>query len=283
MLLKNGSKSGKVKELQQKLKDLHYYVGKIDGIFGPKTESAVHKFQTDNKLKIDGVVGDKTWAALDLLDACKKPTENYPYSDETFAMVKSIAPLVLQYSSRLHVPPVAVAGSIADEYNTRRGIKLIVDWFQDEILLNWMPNIFIELDAKIAFQSKLLNATKHDIGIGNIKLETAKEIYKRYKYKITRKNLDYSDIVDYMRTDEGTVYIVSLVIKKASQDLASYVNGYSAEKKEAVYVTYYKQGSRYIQRFKNNPSKDPNRTIEPGEGCRVWFQRNRFLEILGVR
>jgi peptidoglycan hydrolase-like protein with peptidoglycan-binding domain len=36
----------------------------VDGIFGPKTESAVKAFQTKFKLVVDGIVGPITWNTL---------------------------------------------------------------------------------------------------------------------------------------------------------------------------------------------------------------------------
>ena len=55
MLLKKGDKNEQVRQLQVKLG--------VDpvGTFGPKTEEAVKKFQTDNGLTADGLVGDMTW------------------------------------------------------------------------------------------------------------------------------------------------------------------------------------------------------------------------------
>lgn len=58
MILRRGSRGSKVRELQTLLEL------KADGIFGPGTESAVKKFQKENKLKDDGVVGSKTWTIL---------------------------------------------------------------------------------------------------------------------------------------------------------------------------------------------------------------------------
>lgn len=54
-----------VKEVQCRLAAKGYAeVGAADGVFGPKTDAAVRRFQRDNKLVADGIVGPKTWAAL---------------------------------------------------------------------------------------------------------------------------------------------------------------------------------------------------------------------------
>ena len=46
--------------------DVHgFSCGKVDGIYGPKTEAAVRSFQGAMGLDTDGICGSKTWAALD--------------------------------------------------------------------------------------------------------------------------------------------------------------------------------------------------------------------------
>lgn len=64
-LKRSGVYNPYVKILQDALNK--YYkvnVVKVDGYFGPITESWVVKFQEEKKLKIDGIVGPKTWGAL---------------------------------------------------------------------------------------------------------------------------------------------------------------------------------------------------------------------------
>lgn len=53
-----------VKLVQQKLKNWGYYTGSVDGIYGPKTISAVKYFQRRNGLVVDGIVGNKTLSAM---------------------------------------------------------------------------------------------------------------------------------------------------------------------------------------------------------------------------
>ena len=52
-----------VKELQTNLNRFGFNLN-VDGVFGSKTEAAVHQFQLDHNLASDGIVGPQTWAAL---------------------------------------------------------------------------------------------------------------------------------------------------------------------------------------------------------------------------
>ena len=63
-VLKQGSLGSLVKTVQTKLKNWGYYTGSVDGIYGPKTVSAVKYFQRVNGLTQDGIVGAKTAAAM---------------------------------------------------------------------------------------------------------------------------------------------------------------------------------------------------------------------------
>lgn len=59
-----GSSGAEVREIQTRLKKWKYYDGKIDGIYGEKTKSAVKKFQKNNNLTVDGICGKKTLAKM---------------------------------------------------------------------------------------------------------------------------------------------------------------------------------------------------------------------------
>ena len=52
-----------VRKIQYLLRQRGSTIG-VDGIFGPKTDEAVRKFQQSNGLVVDGIVGPKTWAKL---------------------------------------------------------------------------------------------------------------------------------------------------------------------------------------------------------------------------
>ncbi len=62
--LRRGSKGQSVSELQQRLKARGFDPGQVDGIFGPRTDSAVRAFQRARRLTVDGIVGPQTWGAL---------------------------------------------------------------------------------------------------------------------------------------------------------------------------------------------------------------------------
>jgi hypothetical protein len=91
---------------------------------------------------------------------CPKPTENYPFDDKVFTYIHEIAPLILKYSAKYDVPPIAVAGGIANEYNTRfctgsylfKG-KFIVDFLQDKVFPKIPAPYVDEKGIPICFQA----------------------------------------------------------------------------------------------------------------------------------
>lgn len=66
VLSKLGSRGDEVRRIQTKLKQLGYYKGTVDGIYGTLTRSAVKAFQKSCGLTADGVVGPKTLLYLGL-------------------------------------------------------------------------------------------------------------------------------------------------------------------------------------------------------------------------
>lgn len=64
-LLRKGVKGEDVKELQKKLTEVGFYIGTIDGSFGPATDKAVKAFQSSKGLVADGIVGPATFNMLD--------------------------------------------------------------------------------------------------------------------------------------------------------------------------------------------------------------------------
>lgn len=74
-ILMRGMEGEDVLLVQERLRELGYYLGNADGIFGLQTRTAVYAFQRAHKLsKIDGKVGPQTIAALFASDAIVKPT-----------------------------------------------------------------------------------------------------------------------------------------------------------------------------------------------------------------
>ena len=72
--LKRGSSGERVTALQQKLKNLGYYSGTVDGDYGDGTVKAVKAFQSRNGLTADGVAGEATLKLIHSGNAKKAAT-----------------------------------------------------------------------------------------------------------------------------------------------------------------------------------------------------------------
>jgi len=66
-ILQPGDSGPVVEALQKALKKMSsspgdaFDLGPVDGIFGPRTETAVRAYQTERGVAVDGIVGDQTW------------------------------------------------------------------------------------------------------------------------------------------------------------------------------------------------------------------------------
>ena len=61
--LRQGSQGSEVTFAQTRV-DAHGFHCDADGVFGPKTDDAVRRFQAANNLAVDGIVGPRTWSEL---------------------------------------------------------------------------------------------------------------------------------------------------------------------------------------------------------------------------
>ena len=84
--LRYGANGEEVKKLQSRLKELGYDLGDagVDGIFGPKTEAALKKFQEEYGLAIDGVYGKLSHTKLGELFE-KRLVRKFEESEITFS------------------------------------------------------------------------------------------------------------------------------------------------------------------------------------------------------
>ena len=89
-LSKYGSRSEEVRQIQQKLKELGYYTGNVDGIFGTQTKNAVVNFQKSKGLSADGIAGPKTLAALGIGQAANGSGSTSGFTENEIALLARI-------------------------------------------------------------------------------------------------------------------------------------------------------------------------------------------------
>jgi len=158
--LKYGDNDWKVKALQQRLTDLNYFVGSVDGDFGPSTRAAVLAFQADNALPTTGVVDAATEAAL--ATAPPKPVsearQNKTVDDlaksgsataQTSFSISRWAKVILGVGAAGAADNTGLiesAKSVTDNYETVKGImetlQEAITWGHEHI---WLVLVFVAI------------------------------------------------------------------------------------------------------------------------------------------
>lgn len=90
VLSKLGSRGDEVRRIQRKLRDLGFYSGAVDGIYGVNTRSAVKRFQSSVGITADGIAGSKTLLYLGLGGSNSGGGNGYSSSD-IYLLAKVIA------------------------------------------------------------------------------------------------------------------------------------------------------------------------------------------------
>lgn len=80
-LSKLGSRGEEVRKIQKKLKELGFYKGSVDGIYGTSTKKAVTAFQKNCGITADGIAGAKTLKFLGLGSSSSSSSSAYTNSD----------------------------------------------------------------------------------------------------------------------------------------------------------------------------------------------------------
>ena len=156
-----GSRGDNVVQVQQALNSKGYWCGTADGIFGPKTYSAVIRFQREAGLDVDGIVGPQTKKALGYSSPTYTPSRgtrtltlvatgycscakcNYPYGGQPSYLgyplkrgIVAVDPRVIPMGTRLYIEGYGSAIA-ADQGNAIKGNRIDLCFSTHQEALNW--------------------------------------------------------------------------------------------------------------------------------------------------
>ena len=104
-VLYESAAGGEVVTLQERLQDIGFNPGRVDGHFGPATKAAVLAFQHSAGLVADGVAGPRTLSALGLVSDARLPEEQVVLKNTLPSQASQPGPCS---QSAWHRPPPAV-------------------------------------------------------------------------------------------------------------------------------------------------------------------------------
>lgn len=183
--LKRGGKGDQVKAVQTVLKKTGYDLGKsgVDGIIGNKTESAVKRFQKNNRLKETGVVDDPTLAAMERVSKAavsNKYSRNMPGSSasepNTGKGMSELQRSKAKYMAKAHKDFVRNNGKVSNFSSTN---------YRDVATKEWHKNQLDGSNSRTTAHKEAVKTTKKQIRRG-IRRAKVKTIIRKGKKAIAR-------------------------------------------------------------------------------------------------
>lgn len=123
--LRSGSRGPEVIRLQQLLLDFGFNPGPADGIFGPRTRTAVTEFQREVNIAVDGIVGPRTWIALGV-NCDDRPPGTCPVGTRSYTIRSgdTFYNLAIRYNTT--VDAIKRANPTADPNRLRIGQRICI-------------------------------------------------------------------------------------------------------------------------------------------------------------
>ncbi len=149
-ILRSGSQGEAVWALQERLRDLGYLSGQVDGQFGPATKEAVQRFQRQHGLSADGIVGAETRLLLDSEDVQPyiTPTPAPTATPVPVAAAPTAAPVAATQAQEFMLDEELPVGFTAD------GLPLLVNRenpLPDDYATRELVNLREYCDASIVY------------------------------------------------------------------------------------------------------------------------------------
>lgn len=189
--MRYGDTGNNVVMLQQRLSELRYFVGVIDGIFGYATDWAVRYFQNRNGLTDDGIVGTNTREALNsstciigidsqainwtkgvkphqmYMNGYYAPWRNEPFDADDTSNIETIGDsgncptsfaMIASTFNSMAITPAHVCKFAKDEgYRDEQGVNGITSDFFQAVASEYNLNYYGEVSTISAIQNHLNN------------------------------------------------------------------------------------------------------------------------------
>ncbi|MEV0946970.1 N-acetylmuramoyl-L-alanine amidase [Rhodococcus sp. NPDC049939] len=107
-----------VATLQTRLQDLGFYIGRVDGFFGPSTHDSLSSFQREIGIAADGICGPATLRSLELLGT--RVTGGSPHAISEEELVRSSGPHLT--GKRIVIDPGLGGDSVGTIVHCRHGM-----------------------------------------------------------------------------------------------------------------------------------------------------------------
>jgi hypothetical protein len=172
-----------------------------------------------------------------------------PISEKALSILQENESVISKYAAKYDIPKEVLAASIGSEINRRIYINKATDFLQDIFFKFICSESLLNQSLNSEISSRYLNVAKQDIGLGNIRFETAWELFNKYPEEFLHIQ-SKKDMVDYLLSNRGNIHVASLVIKEAQLLFADYCTELDHLNKNAVLYSYYKEGKAYFNRYK---------------------------------